>query len=255
MLVLPLLVGRLLASVAAQRRAGIGPGRAPIAFPSVSAPTPARGAGRRQAPARRAGRRRGPPDHLQSSEAQRARPSRSSTRSPRRWMAWTRAASWSRARTACSRPAMTSATFPTTSSPSAPSRWSRIPSPRPSTRSRRTRTRPWRRSAGTRSAAASSSPSPATCASPRREIRLGMPPAKLGPRLLAHRAAALHRRHRRPAHARAVPARAQHRRADRAELGAGQPRGPGRRDSATRRSSWPPSWPPTPRWPSAATSA
>ncbi len=45
-------------------------------------------------------------------------------------------------------------------------------------------------------------------------IKLGMPPAKLGPRLLAHRLAPLHRRDRRGAHARAVPARPLRRRAD-----------------------------------------
>ena len=51
------------------------------------------------------------------------------------------------------------------------------------------------------------------------DARMGMPPARLGPDLLAHRAAQVPRRDRRPAHPRAVLHRPQHRRARRRSAG------------------------------------
>ena len=59
-----------------------------------------------------------------------------------------------------------------------------------------------------------------------------------GARLLAHRPAPLHRRDRRAAHARAVPARPLHRRAHGAGVGPRQPASPRPRSWRRRRSSW-----------------
>ena len=71
----------------------------------------------------------------------------------------------------------------------------------------------------TRSAAGSSSRCPATCASPRDGILLGMPPAKLGLVYSHTGLRQLPRRDRRAAHPRAVPARPQRRRRDGAATG------------------------------------
>ncbi len=76
--------------------------------------------------------------------------------------------------------AMTSARYPTRSSRSAPSAWSRTRSPKRSTRSRRSPTRRSRSCRATRSAEAWSWRWPAICAWPSRTSSWGCRPAKLG---------------------------------------------------------------------------